>query len=49
MNVKLIPIYHSKRGRSSTFFRKISSKLDVGSSQVYDSAYTLGIGPQVSF
>jgi len=44
MKVKLIAIYHYV-----PLIRKINRKLDGGSSQVYDSAYTLGTGPQVSF
>jgi len=43
-NVNLIAIYHYVPLKS-----KISHKLDRSSSQVYASACTLGIGPQVSF
>jgi len=44
MEVKHMAIYHYV-----PLIRKISRRLDGGSSQVYDLAYTLGIGPQVSF
>jgi len=44
VKVKLVAIYHYV-----ALIRKISHKLDEDSSQVYDSAYTLGIDPQVSF